>query len=384
MTRCTQQWRVTSERTINYDIIACDNLFDPNNEHLLFPGEQESSRRLVIVDSNVYEHHSLSIKRYFEHNNIDVKIVQFISGEENKSIESYQAILSELDDFEIERRASPIIAIGGGVLTDVVAFVASTYRRGVPHIKVPTTLMGYVDAAIGIKTGINVSRNKNRAGTFYPPLKVLLDKSFLSTLPKRHILNGVGEIIKIAIVKDATLFELLETSVAGAVDAKFQDDTSERILNRSIDGILEELEPNLFEDNLTRVVDFGHTFAYKLEMHEETDLLHGEAVVIDMVLSSILAFRRHLLSPDELDRILTLIVGLDFVIFHECMSTDFLWEAIIERTQHRDGQQRIPLPKGIGACVFANDIQRDELEQAMTELKTWAKEKGCNDNVAAG
>ena len=130
----------------------------------------------------------------------------FLGGEENKTVEHYLSILRELDSFPIHRRDEPIIAIGGGVLTDVVGFVASSYRRGVPHIKVPTTLMGYVDASIGIKTGINFNGNKNRLGSFDPPEKVFLDKSFLKTLPKRHILNGVCEIIKLAIIKDAEFF----------------------------------------------------------------------------------------------------------------------------------------------------------------------------------
>jgi 3-dehydroquinate synthetase len=113
----------------------------------------------------------------------------------------------ELDTFPIHRRDEPIIAIGGGTLTDVVGFVASSYRRSVPHLKVPTTLMGYVDASIGIKTGINFDGHKSRLGSFEPPRKVLLDKTFLQTLPREYILDGTGEIIKLAVIKDAGLFK---------------------------------------------------------------------------------------------------------------------------------------------------------------------------------
>ena len=135
------------------------------------------------------------------------------AGEENKSVEVYLDILRQLDSFPIHRRDEPIIAIGGGVLTDVVAFIASSYRRSVPHIKVPTTLMGYVDASIGIKTGINFNGHKNRLGSFEPPRQVLLDKTFLKTLPRRHLLNGVCEIIKLAIIKDARCFANLNNMV---------------------------------------------------------------------------------------------------------------------------------------------------------------------------
>ena len=141
----------------------------------------------------------------------------FPGGEEHKNSEIYQDIARALDAFPIHRRDEPVIAIGGGVLTDVVAFVAASYRRGVPHIKVPTTLMGYVDAALGIKAGINFNGNKNRLGAFEPPLAVLLDRSFLPTLPRRHLVNGVCEIIKLAIIRAAGLFQRLGRDAARAV-----------------------------------------------------------------------------------------------------------------------------------------------------------------------
>ncbi|EQD62990.1 3-dehydroquinate synthase, partial [mine drainage metagenome] len=162
-------------------------------------GRVEGGRRFVVVDRNVARYHAEEIYAYFEEHGITAKIITFPGGEENKRTENYLEILRQLDAFPIHRRDEPIIAIGGGVLTDVVGFVASTYRRGVPHIRVPTTLMGYVDASVGIKTGINFNGHKNRLGSFEPPLRVFLDKELLKTLPHRHILNGVCEIIKLAI-----------------------------------------------------------------------------------------------------------------------------------------------------------------------------------------
>src|SRR4051812_40417288 len=150
-----QAWRVSYQRTIEYEILNSPNLFDPNNTDLLFPGVTKNSRRFVVVDGNVEKHYAAEIRNYFSHHGVDAKIVTFPGGEENKIFEYYFSIVRALDAFPIHRRDEPIIAIGGGVLTDVVGFIASTYRRSVPHLKVPTTLMGYVDASIGIKTGIN-------------------------------------------------------------------------------------------------------------------------------------------------------------------------------------------------------------------------------------
>jgi len=293
----------------------------------------------------------------------------FPSGEKNKSVDNYLWILRELDKFPINRRDEPIIAIGGGVLTDIAGFVASSYRRGVPHIKVPTTLMGYIDASVGIKTGINFNDHKNRLGSFEPPKKVLLDRNFLKTLPKRHLLNGVCEMIKLAVVKDLTLFELLETHGPTSITTRFQDEISRSILDRSVGGMLEELQPNLFEDELARKVDFGHTFSYGLETHDEADLLHGEAVLIDIVLSSILANARNLLSAQELNRLFNLVSKLGINLNSEPVTPELLWNTLEERTYHRNGLQRVPLPEGLGQCTFVNDIKFEDIKSACKILE---------------
>lgn len=369
MTDRVQPWRVHYQHTIEYDVVNTPGLFHPQSCALLSAGRVDKARRFVVVDHNVEKHHSAAIRNYFAYHGVEAKIVVFEGGEVNKTTEHFLSILRELDDFPIHRRDEPIIAIGGGVLTDVVGFVASSYRRGVPYIKVPTTLMGYVDASIGIKTGINFNGNKNRLGAFYPPQKVLLDKSFLSTLPRRHILNGVCEIIKLAVIKDARLFELLEKYGAPSVATHFQDEPGGLILDRAITGMLEELEPNLFEEDLCRKVDFGHTFSYGLETRYEEDLLHGEAVLLDILLSILIARGRHLLSEEETGRIFHLTESLGIDLNTSILDPDLLWESLEERTYHRNGLQRVPMPRGIGECIFLNDVCRQEIECAVLEIQ---------------
>jgi len=363
-----QSWRVTYQRTIEYEIENSPDLFDPCNTALLYPGVDENIRRFVVIDNNVEKYYSSDIKNYFIHHGVDAKLVTFPSNEEEKTIESYLSIVRELDDFPIHRRDEPIIAIGGGVLTDLVGFVASSYRRSVPHIKIPTTLMGYIDASIGIKTGINYNGHKSRLGSFEPPLKVLLDKSFFKTLPKRHILNGLAEIIKLAIIKDADLFSLLEQYGPSSVNTKFQDEKGGLILDRAITGMLEELEPNLFEDDLARKVDFGHTFSYGLEINHEAHLLHGEAVLLDIVISSIIAHERGLLSSSDADRVFNLVDHLGITLNLSFLDPNLLWDSLEERTYHRNGVQRVPMPHGLGECIFVNDIQYDEILSAFQTL----------------
>ncbi|MBI2333938.1 MAG: sedoheptulose 7-phosphate cyclase, partial [Chloroflexi bacterium] len=317
--------QVTYQHTIEYKVVTTSNLLQPQNWALLSAGRIEDARRFVVVDGNVAKHYSNEIRKYFEYHHVEAKIVTFPGGEENKTIDHFTALVRELDSFPIHRRDEPIIAIGGGVLTDVVGFVASSYRRGVPHIKVPTTLMGYVDASIGIKTGINFNGNKNRLGAFHAPQMVLLDKAFLKTLPKRHILNGVCEIIKLAIIKDAELFKLLEAQGAKSVESHFQDEPGSTLLDRAIEGMLEELQPNLFEEDLARKVDFGHTFSYGLETKHEAHLFHGEAVLLDILVSTLIAKARNLLSSEETNRIFHLIEGLGFTLDTSVLDPELLW-----------------------------------------------------------
>ena len=367
------RWRVRYQYPIEYDVVDAPHLFQPQNQALLAVGKTAGGRRFVVVDANVARYHARDIHAYFAHHNVNAKIVIFPGGEQHKTLEMYLDILHELDAFPIHRRDEPIIAIGGGVLTDVVGFAASNYRRGIPHIKVPTTLMGYVDASVGIKSGINFNGHKNRLGSFEPPCRVLLDKTFLKTLPHRHLLNGVCEIIKLAIIKDAALFRKLEQYGAESIAARFQNPSGAEILDSAISGMLEELQPNLFEDNLSRNVDFGHTFSHELEARHTPDLLHGEAVLLDIAVSTLIARNRQLLSEPDTARVFSLIDRLGITLNTGSLDVELMWRSLLERIEHRNGLQRVPMPDALGHCVFLNDITRREIESSVRALNEWMR-----------
>jgi 3-dehydroquinate synthase len=338
----------------------------------LLGGRDRTSRRFIVVDEVIYATRKDKIHAYFDHHGIEVRVLPVPATEQNKNFDLFFQIARELDSFRLNRRHEPIIVIGGGVLTDVVSLVASCYRRGTPCVRVPTTLMGLVDAAIGIKTAVNFNGYKNRIGSFEPPFACILDRGFLSTLPMRHILNGVGEIVKLALIKDATLFELLESEGKQAILDRFQTKGSE-IFRRSIDGMLEELEPNLFEDNLERIVDYGHTFSLVLEMQDLDGVLHGEAVAIDCAFTAILAQERGMIPPFLCNRVLSTMANLGLPLYHPLVDADLMWEGLEERTAHRDGYQRVPLMCGLGKAAFVNDITHAELVHA---VRVW--EERCN------
>ena len=363
------RWSIDTNKKINYDVISTCDIFSVKNDVLYkITGGGNNVERVVIIDSHLYEQHANNIRNYFAFYSTSCKIVTIDGDEDNKNLENFVKICKELDNLQIKRRSQPVIAIGGGVLTDVVSFACSCYRRGIPYIRIPTTLMAYVDAVIGIKTGVNFEGNKNRIGTFSVPLAVIMDHTFFNTLPVRHISNGIGEIIKLAVIKDKVLFELLENNVTTCIKDKFLN-SGDEILERAVHGMLEELEPNLFEDNLERIVDFGHTFSPIIEMINANDMLHGESVAIDICLSSILAHIKGLLSEVNVKRIINLVMKSNLPVYHESITPKIMWDGLMERSLHRDGLQRVPLPVQIGEAIFSNDIKLSEIEDTLSYLK---------------
>jgi 3-dehydroquinate synthase len=322
-----------------------------------------------VIDSLVLDLYGWEIEAYFRAHRVRFRFLPLKATEPQKTLENVLKVVRALDDFGVNRRSDPLIAIGGGVLLDVAGFAASLYRRGLPYVRVPTTLMGLIDAGIGIKTGVNFDAHKNRIGTYCAPQRAYLDTHFLRTLDDRHVANGIAEIIKIAIIKDRQLFELLEAHTGTLIADRFCGRAAYReILVRATVGMLDELAGNLWEDILERVVDYGHTFSPRLEMDALPELLHGEAVAVDMALSLVIAAGRDLITAKELDRALGLLEAYGLPTHHAHCTEELLMKALAETTSHRDGLQRMPLSRGIGQAVFVNDLTRAEIRNALRHL----------------
>merc|ERR1711871_1772852 len=198
------------------------------------------------------------IEAYFAHHQVETRLLVLPTTEENKNMDMVLKIAEAIHDLGIDRRLDPVIAIGGGVCMDIVGFAASMYRRRTPYIRVPTTLMGYVDASIGAKAGVSFYTpadgwRKNKLGAYMPPALTLLDRSFLATLDQRQLSNGAAEIAKMALVKDPELYKLLHKHGTALIERKFQDlpaaagggAVPATVLDSAIHTMLEELAPNL-------------------------------------------------------------------------------------------------------------------------------------------
>lgn len=365
--------RLAGDVHVEFPIFNVSSLFDNGNNQLIDwgSGQTGSRRRLVFLDQKVWNGFGSQIQNYFKAGS-DLSRIEILAFEEQgKTMDAVFKVLHVISDFNPLRRDEPIIVIGGGVLMDVVGFACSMFRRGLPYIRVPTTLIGQIDAGIGVKTGVNAGVSKNRLGAYFAPIACFNDRAFLSTLPERHIRNGMAEILKIAIIKDRYLFDLLEKHQASAIEDRFLGRTDyDAIYECAILGMLDDLNNNLHETSLQRAVDFGHTFGPKLEMVADSGLLHGETVAIDMAISVSLSCVRQMLPFDEMARIIALLAAAGLPMITSHCSPIFLWECVCDAARHRNGLQNLPLPYRIGEYCFVQDVTVDQLALAVETLTT--------------
>jgi 3-dehydroquinate synthetase/mannose-6-phosphate isomerase-like protein (cupin superfamily) len=370
------EWSVRAHQTVSYEVQMVHGVLEPENRTLIDAGTADRTdrpRRFIVVDATIYELHGAALRRYLDHHNCHYDLCVLPASEETKTMDTVFTVVSGLNSFGISRRNEPIIGIGGGVLLDIVGLASSLYRRSTPYVRVPTSLIGLVDAGVGVKTGVNFECHKNRLGTYFASSVALLDRSFLATLDDRHISNGMAEVLKIGLVKDSRLFQLLDEYAELLLTERLVGKTpigdviARNVFSRAVGGMLEELQPNLWEKQLERVVDYGHSFSPTLEMQALPALLHGEAVSIDMALTTVLAEGRGLVSSHDRKRIFDVIRRLRLPIWHPLCEPRLLGEALHDTARHRDGLQRIPLPVGIGGACFVNDLTVAELTRA-TEI----------------
>jgi transaldolase len=353
---------------------ACDALVYGHLE----PGSPEreaalklQQRRLVVIDKKVNELYGVKVRQYFTQRGVTHELLVLDTVEENKSIDLTLEVCKRMKKFNIDRRLEPVIAIGGGVCLDVVGLAASMFRRRTPYIRVPTTSLAYVDASVGAKNGCNFCGSKNRLGTYVPPVAALLDSSFFRTQGARDISNSLGEMCKMGIMKSAELLELLEQHGPRLIADRFAPkDTSDavpgRVLQISIETMLEELAPNLWEHCLDRLVDFGHAVGQNLEMAAlgtDVELMHGEAVATDMSFMTVLSNVLGKLTDEVRDRILRILNSCGLPTYHPMFTREFFKEAMEDRIKNSMGM-RLPLPVGLGCARMFNDVTDDQFEAA--------------------
>ncbi len=375
---CTR--RVDAGRLRGYSVALVEDLVQSGYRQL---GELVAGRSALVVTTPTVEGlYARSAFHSLRQVNPRTDLLVLDCSESSKSPETLLGICRRAAENGLDRKGL-LIGIGGGVCTDLVTLAASLIRRGVDYVKVPTTLVGQVDAGIGVKGAVNFAGRKSFLGCFAPPLHVMIDPEFLSTLPLRLVRCGFAEILKVALARDAELLVLVERYWSGVDRPPAESPAALRdIVWRSTLGLLAELEANLYEDRSPeRLADLGHTFSPALETSSGHSLHHGEAVAIDIALSAVLATQLGLLRSADQERILGVLRAVGLPLWHPLLTEELCWSSLNEAAVHRAGRPNLVLPVAIGAATFVREIEAIAARDLRASL---AALRGAVDQEAAG
>lgn len=331
-------------------------------------------RCLAVVDDEIDRLYGEQLRSYFDTHGIALTTFVLSIDETGKTMRTAERVVDAMSEFGLVRK-EPVLVVGGGLSTDVAGFACAMFRRSTNYVRIPTTLIGLIDASVAIKVAVNHGHSKNRLGAFHASQQVLLDFDFLATLPTDQVRNGMAEIIKIATVGNKEIFELMEKYGEDLLDTRFarRDGSPElrsiadRVTFEAIRTMLELEVPNLHEIELDRVIAFGHTWSPTLELTPEPPYFHGHAISVDMALSATIAARRGYILESERDRIFWLFSKLGLSLDSPHLTPDLLSRATASIIQTRDGSLRAAMPRPIGQCIFINDLDHEELVAALVE-----------------
>jgi len=318
------------------------------------------SKFVILTDDNVAENWIEYLSTEFEALH-GAEIIQLPPGEENKNLEICQSVWEALSEYEISRN-DVIINFGGGVITDMGGFIASTFKRGLRFINVPTTLLAQVDASIGGKTGIDLGAHKNQIGIFSDPDFVFIDSQFLSTLPKEQLYSGFAEMLKHGLIADKKYWQKLLTVSPDKFDELLP------LIKESIKIKKSIVEKDYHEKNIRKNLNFGHTVGHAIEgyfLSKNQPLLHGNAVAYGMIAESFISFKMNLISEIELNEITIAInhrydkLNLSEESFSEILNL------LKNDKKNSKGEINFTLLKGIGNAVFDQKVSEDLILEAL-------------------
>ena len=260
----------------------------------------EGGKVAILSNPDVEALHAAGLVEALRADGFDPQVITMPEGEQHKTLETVRALYSDLLAAGMDR-GSPVLALGGGVVTDTAGFVAATYLRGVPYVVAPTTLLAMVDSSVGAKCGVDLPEGKNLIGAFKQPVGVLLDPDLLDTLPPAELRAGMAEVAKHAILGNENLFEILmRTPASPAADW----------LAAAVQVKIDVVEEDPLEQGRRAILNFGHTFAHALEQVSQYMIRHGEAVAVGMMAATHLSVQAGLCSPSTAMRVRSLLTGL--------------------------------------------------------------------------
>ncbi len=322
--------------------------------------ELQPSKIFILVDENTHEYCLPTLLGNLE-TTVPYEILETEPGEEMKTLNTTAQLWEILAEFEADRNAV-LINLGGGVITDLGGFIASTYKRGIPFINIPTTLLGMCDASIGGKTGIDHGFIKNIIGTFAEPELILIFPGFLKTLPFEQLRSGFAEMLKHGLIADRQHWEDLISL------AELNAYLLSPYISRSCEIKNEVVKADFHEKNIRKSLNFGHTIGHAVESYflaSGTPILHGEAVAMGMICETQLSALEGLITRDEAEAVIRHIHRFFPKITIEPSALPALLELMKSDKKNSGGQIKFSLLNGIGTGGFNQTASEENIYNAL-------------------
>ena len=352
--------KLTVTLTPPYDVVVEAGVLARAGESIRAP------KLALISDDKVAPLYAGTVQKSLEAANSQVFLYTVRASEDSKSWGTLETLLSRLarDGFN---RQSAVVALGGGVVSDLAGFVAASYMRGIAFYTLSTTLLGMVDASVGGKTGVNLPEGKNLVGAFWQPKAVLMDVSVLATLPEREFRGGAVELFKHGLLADPKLLDdVLDTCFRRDGPAAFLEATIARSVKVKADIVAEDER----EGGRRAYLNLGHTLAHALEAYTDHALSHGDAVTYGLLFATKLAAARG--YADETERVRAFVRWVNPTPLPDIPLDPLL--PFIARDKKHLSKQRWVLLKRIGQPFLADDLEESELQAAWAYLQEAVKE----------
>lgn len=316
------------------------------------------SKIIVLADSNTRRHCYPTLKSLLPKH----LLVTVEAGEQHKNLITCEKIWGDMTSAQLDRHAL-MINLGGGVIGNMGGFCAATYKRGIDFIQIPTTLLSQVDASVGGKLGIDFQGFKNHLGVFTQPKKVLIDASFLQTLPYVEMRSGFAEVVKHCLIADASKWEVIRKR-------DFEEQNWPDLIAHSVEIKKKVVAEDPTEKGLRKILNFGHTIGHAVETYflskpPKQRLLHGEAIAAGMVMETYLAYRKKMVNLQTLEQVEEFI----FSVFGKASLTIDDVPIIITLAQqdkkNRGGELRFSLLNALGSCSYDIKVTEAEIRQAV-------------------
>jgi 3-dehydroquinate synthase len=355
---------------VNYEGKKCYDIVIGNDYSHFYKELQKldtTNRKLCVVcDSNTAKYYRSEIVELVKDYANVVTTFTFPAGEESKNLDTVKKLYEHLIISKFDRN-DILLAVGGGVVGDLVGYTAATYLRGIRFVQLPTTLLSMVDSSIGGKTGVDFDNFKNMVGAFHQPKSVYMNLVSLDTLPEEQFSSGMGEVIKYAFIKDASFYQWLKDNHESILKKDY--DILKEMVYRSCSWKKVVVENDPLEKGERALLNFGHTIGHSVEKLMKFNLLHGQCVGVGMVAASYMSYRRGYITLQTLNDIIDL-----HRMFHLPVTiADLNPLDIVEATKHdkkmEAGKIKFILLKELGNAYIDDTVTDEEMLEAIAFLK---------------